>query len=145
MNPSQYFVNELQGDEDAPSCPRISAAPVLLSVVVPAYNEQEVLPEFHKRLSAVLNSTLIDTEIVYVNDGSTDDTLTVMQQLRKSDPKIAIMDLSRNFGKEIALTAGVDHATGDAVVIIDADLQDPPRTDSRIDKALVGRLRHSIC
>lgn len=98
----------------------------LLSVVVPAYNEEEVLTEFHKRISAVLESMAIDAEIVYVNDGSTDNTLVIMQQIRRSDPKVAIIDLSRNFGKEIALTAGLDHASGDAVVVIDADLQHPP-------------------
>jgi glycosyltransferase involved in cell wall biosynthesis len=98
----------------------------LLSVVVPAYNEEEVLTEFHKRISAVLESMAIDAEIVYVNDGSIDSTLTIMQQIRRSDPRVAIVDLSRNFGKEIALTAGLDHASGDAVVVIDADLQHPP-------------------
>ncbi len=99
---------------------------ILLSVVVPAYNEEEVLPEFHKRISAVLESMSIDAEIVYVNDGSTDNTLSVMKLLRESDTRVAIVDLSRNFGKEIALTAGLDHANGDALVVIDADLQDPP-------------------
>jgi polyisoprenyl-phosphate glycosyltransferase len=97
-----------------------------LSIVVPAYNEEEVLPAFHKRLSAVLDSMLIDAEIVYVNDGSTDNTLTAMQRLRERDTRVAIVDLSRNFGKEIALSAGMDHAHSAAVVVIDADLQDPP-------------------
>jgi glycosyltransferase involved in cell wall biosynthesis len=99
---------------------------VFLSVVVPAYNEEEVLPSFHKRLSEVLDSMPIQAEIIYVNDGSTDNTLPVLQILRKSDPRIAILDLSRNFGKEIALTCGLDFAKGDATVVIDADLQDPP-------------------
>lgn len=99
---------------------------MLLSVVVPAYNEEEVLPEFHKRISTILDSMAIEAEIVYVNDGSADKTLEVMQELCKKDPRVAIVDLSRNFGKEIALTAGLDHANGDAVVVIDADLQDPP-------------------
>jgi glycosyltransferase involved in cell wall biosynthesis len=98
----------------------------LLSVVVPAYDEETVLPEFHRRLSAVLRSVPCQTEIVYVNDGSTDGTLIVIESLKKSDSSVAIVDLSRNFGKEIALTAGLDHASGDAVVVIDADLQDPP-------------------
>jgi glycosyltransferase involved in cell wall biosynthesis len=97
-----------------------------LSIVVPAYNEEEVLPAFHKRLSAVLDSMLIDAEIVYVNDGSTDNTLTAMQRLREQDTRVTIVNLSRNFGKEIALSAGIDHAHGAAVVVIDADLQDPP-------------------
>ncbi len=95
-----------------------------LSIVVPAYNEAEVLPEFHRRLKTVLATLACRWEIIYVNDGSTDQTREVLQQLR--DPSVAIIDLSRNFGKEIALTAGLDHASGDAVVVIDADLQDPP-------------------
>lgn len=98
----------------------------LLSVVVPAYNEQEVLPEFHRRLSAVFDGLDMDAEVVYVNDGSRDETLTVLNRLRGVDPRVAIVDLSRNFGKEIAMAAGLDHAKGDAVVVIDADLQDPP-------------------
>ena len=98
----------------------------LLSIVVPAYDEETVLPEFHRRLSAVLQALPWQAEVVYVNDGSTDGTLTVMDHLKESDPRVAIVDLSRNFGKEIALTAGLDHASGDAVVVIDADLQDPP-------------------
>lgn len=101
-------------------------AELSLSVVVPAYNEQEVLPEFHRRLGAVLDSMQIRAEIVYVNDGSRDDTLAVMQTLQQNDLRVAVVDLSRNFGKEIALTAGLDHTHGDAVVVIDADLQDPP-------------------
>ena len=97
-----------------------------LSVVVPAYNEQEVLEQFHRRLGAVLDSLPAGAEIVYVNDGSSDGTIGVMRRLRDVDPRVAIVDLSRNFGKEIALTAGIDFARGDAVVVIDADLQDPP-------------------
>ena len=68
----------------------------------------------------------LDSEIIYINDGSTDATLNVMRDLSQGDPGAAFIDLSRNFGKEVALTAGLDHATGDAVVVIDADLQDPP-------------------
>ena len=99
----------------------------LLSVVVPAYNEEEVLPEFHRRTIAVLEGIGMQYEIVYVNDGSRDRTLRVMHTLQAQDPAYTcVIDLSRNFGKEIALTAGLDHAFGDAVVIIDADLQDPP-------------------
>ncbi len=65
-------------------------------------------------------------EIVFINDGSTDNTLAVLEHLRKMDSRIGILNLSRNFGKEVALTAGIDHAKGDAVIVIDADLQDPP-------------------
>jgi glycosyltransferase involved in cell wall biosynthesis len=98
-----------------------------LSIVVPAYNEQEVLPEFHRRLAAALQGIGLAWEVVYVNDGSRDTTLEVMLGLQAQDPRAAVVNLSRNFGKEIALTAGLDHAraTG-AVVVIDADLQDPP-------------------
>lgn len=98
----------------------------LLSVVVPAFNEEAVLGVFHSRLSAVLHTLALDSEIIYVNDGSSDGTLSVIHALREQDPRVAVIDLSRNFGKEIALTAGLDHARGDAVVVIDADLQDPP-------------------
>jgi len=98
----------------------------LLSVVVPTMNEDAVLDEFHSRVSAVLDKLPLRSEVVYINDGSTDGTLAAMRRLRSRDPRVAIVDLSRNFGKEIALTAGLDHAKGDVVVIIDADLQDPP-------------------
>ena len=98
-----------------------------LSVVVPAYNEQEVLPAFHARLVPVMESIGLPWEVVYVNDGSRDATLSVMLGLRAADPRVAVVNLSRNFGKEIALTAGLDHAAAaEAVVVIDADLQDPP-------------------
>lgn len=99
---------------------------LLISVVVPAYNEEEVLPEFHHRLSKVLKSIPFKYEVIYVNDGSKDDTISVIQELRAKDPAVAIVNLSRNFGKEIALTAGLDFALGDAIIVIDADLQDPP-------------------
>jgi glycosyltransferase involved in cell wall biosynthesis len=77
-------------------------------------------------MTAVMQGTGLPYEIVYVNDGSRDTTLSVMQQLRAQDPNVTVIDLSRNFGKEIAMSAGLDQALGDAVVVIDADLQDPP-------------------
>lgn len=95
-----------------------------LSVVVPAYNEEAVLPALHGRLVAVLEGLGCEWEIVYVNDGSSDATLAALHGL--ADANVSIVDLSRNFGKEIAVTAGFDCARGDAVVLIDADLQDPP-------------------
>lgn len=104
----------------------------LLSIVVPVYNEQEVLPEFHKRISAVLAGVPMANEIVYINDGSTDTTLAILQHLYADDQHVAVVDLSRNFGKEIALSAGLHHAHGDAVVVIDADLQDPPELIPRL-------------
>ncbi|MEE8501506.1 MAG: glycosyltransferase family 2 protein [Kiloniellales bacterium] len=97
-----------------------------ISIVVPAYNEEQVLPEFHSRLAAVLDGLNLASEIIYVNDGSRDGTLGVLHALRADDARVAIIDLSRNFGKELAMTAGFDYARGAATVVIDADLQDPP-------------------
>jgi glycosyltransferase involved in cell wall biosynthesis len=96
-----------------------------ISVVVPAYNEAAGLDIFHNRLLCAL-AEIESWEVVYVNDGSTDDTLAVMEALHRTDDRVGLVSLSRNFGKEIATTAGLDHASGDAVVVIDADLQDPP-------------------
>ena len=97
-----------------------------LTVVVPAYNESAGLREFHARLAAVFDGLDLDCEVLYVDDGSGDDTWSIMTALRGADPRVSTLKLSRNFGKELALTAGLDHAEGDAVVVIDADLQDPP-------------------
>lgn len=99
---------------------------LLISIVVPVFNEEEVLNEFHKRLLSVTEKLFEKIEIVYVNDGSIDNTLKILSKLRERDLRVSIVDLSRNFGKEIAMTAGIDHISGDAVIIIDADLQDPP-------------------
>ncbi|MDI1366427.1 MAG: glycosyltransferase family 2 protein [bacterium] len=97
-----------------------------LSIVAPVYNEQEVLDLFFDRLTAVLDGCGVDFEIVCVNDGSRDHSLAVMMARRLRDPRIKIIDLSRNFGKETALSAGLEAAFGDMVVPIDVDLQDPP-------------------
>lgn len=99
---------------------------MLLSVIVPVYNEKDVIKSFHQRTSAVLDALPCDAEILYVNDGSNDSSIEILLQLKELDSRIVIIDLSRNFGKEIAMTAGLDHCKGDASVIIDADLQDPP-------------------
>lgn len=112
----------IDGAENAPESRPIA----LLSIIVPAYNEAEVLPEFHRRLSQVLDKLDMAGEILYVNDGSKDATLQVIHAISKMDARVGLINLSRNFGKEIAMTAGLDHASGDAVVVIDADLQDPP-------------------
>ena len=98
----------------------------LVSVVVPVFNEADVLSMFHARLSSVLDALDFPGEVIYVNDGSTDETGALLASLQRSDPRVAVIEFSRNFGKEAALTAGLDHARGDAVVVIDADLQDPP-------------------
>ena len=98
----------------------------VLSVVAPAYNEGSGLETFYSRLNEALKELPIDLELIYVNDGSRDNTLEIMLKQHNDDPRITIIDLSRNFGKEIALTAGLDNASGDAVIVIDTDLQDPP-------------------
>ena len=107
-----------------PEFPAPAVAPVF-SVVIPAFNEAAGILAFHARLTAAMNPLGV-WEAIYVDDGSTDGTRAVIDRLRQSDPRIAVVALSRNFGKEIATTAGLDHAGGDAVIVIDADLQDPP-------------------
>ncbi len=97
-----------------------------LTVVVPAYNESEGLRDFHARLAAVLDALDLDGEVLYVDDGSRDDTYAVMTSLRAADARVSTLKLSRNFGKELALTAGLDYVDADAAIVIDADLQDPP-------------------
>lgn len=97
-----------------------------ISLVVPVYNEEQVLNEFHRRATTVLGNLPCKSEIIYVNDGSTDETLSLLKKLQSESEDIAIIDLSRNYGKEIALTAGLDYCQADACIPIDADLQDPP-------------------
>lgn len=99
---------------------------VQLSVVVPCFNEEHVLDAFFARLLPVLGALDLRHEIIAVNDGSTDRTLEALLAVREREPALVVIDLSRNFGKEAALTAGLDHAVGAAVIVIDADLQDPP-------------------
>jgi polyisoprenyl-phosphate glycosyltransferase len=130
---------------------RSEARTQLLSVIVPCKNEEEGLKETHQRLAAVLESAgavhypipdprpqtlgertastrgaATSYEIIYVDDGSTDRTAVVLRELQATDRRVRVVRLSRNFGHQIAITAGLEHASGDAVVIIDADLQDPP-------------------
>jgi len=97
-----------------------------LSIVVPVYNEEVVLDELYSRLTAVLNGQPFDYEVVLVNDGSTDQTLAKARELCRKDQRIKLLSFSRNFGHQIAVTAGIDKASGQVIVIIDADLQDPP-------------------
>ncbi|MEM7171468.1 MAG: glycosyltransferase family 2 protein [Pseudomonadota bacterium] len=97
-----------------------------VSVVVPFFNEQSVLTEFHRRLTAVLDTLHENCEIVYVDDGSKDQSLEIVQNFPSSSSKVRCVALSRNFGKEPALSAGLKHSEGQAVIVIDADLQDPP-------------------
>ena len=97
-----------------------------LSVVVPCYNEAEGLDAFFSRLLPALEKTGLGYEVICVNDGSEDETLARLTALKKATPALTVIDLARNFGKEAAMTAGIDHARGRAVIPIDADLQDPP-------------------
>ncbi|MBB3225831.1 glycosyltransferase involved in cell wall biosynthesis [Luteibacter sp. Sphag1AF] len=97
-----------------------------LTVVVPAYNEAAVLPAFHQRIMAVLDALPLAGRVLYVDDGSADNTWSMIDALAAADPRVTALKLSRNFGKEAAMTAGLDRADADAVVVIDADLQDPP-------------------
>ncbi|HEV3482790.1 MAG TPA: glycosyltransferase family 2 protein [Candidatus Acidoferrales bacterium] len=99
---------------------------LLLSVVVPCFNEEEVICDTNRRLAAVLAHAPLNFEIIYVDDGSSDSTPELLRQLQESDERVRVVRFSRNFGHQIAITAGLEHASGDAVVIIDADLQDPP-------------------
>lgn len=97
-----------------------------ISVVVPVHNEEGNLLMLHQRLTAALQSLGRSYELLFVNDGSQDRSLVILRELAGQDPYVRYLDLSRNFGHQIAVTAGLDHCTGKAVVIIDADLQDPP-------------------
>ncbi|TQR43692.1 glycosyltransferase family 2 protein [Paenibacillus popilliae] len=98
----------------------------LLSIVVPMYNEEENIEYFYSKISNVLESNNYRYEIICVNDGSKDQTLSRISAIATKDKRIKVVDLSRNFGKEIAMTAGLRYSTGDAIIPIDADLQDPP-------------------
>lgn len=98
----------------------------MVSVVAPAYNESANVDLFYTTMKNVLEDVTSNWEIICVNDGSKDDTLEKLVALHKNDSRVKVINLSRNFGKEVALTAGLDHAKGDAIVPIDIDLQDPP-------------------
>lgn len=104
----------------------------LLSIVVPMYNEGANVAVFYQRITQLLDRQGFPFEVVCVNDGSQDDTLSRIIQLHRQDPRVKVIDLSRNFGKEVALTAGLDHARGEAIIPIDADLQDPPELISEL-------------
>lgn len=100
---------------------------ITLSIIVPVYNEREMLPIFHHHLAKVLSTLSEDSvEVIYVNDGSCDDSWDVMLDLNSHYASIECINLSRNFGKEAAMTAGIDNAKGQAIILLDADLQDPP-------------------
>lgn len=95
--------------------------------MIPAYNEEDVLEQLYEKLTFVIEAIPnYDFELLFINDGSKDRTLEIIKEMRETDHRISYVDLSRNFGKEIGMMAGFDYAKGDAVIIIDADLQDPP-------------------
>src|SRR4051812_38143512 len=98
-----------------------------LSIVVPCFNEEAVIQATHRRLTTVAERLDdLEYEIIYADDGSRDRTPQILECLQRADPHVRIVRLSRNFGHQVAATAGLEHASGDAVVLIDADLQDPP-------------------
>ena len=98
-----------------------------ISIIIPAYNEEESLPHLYERLEKLMASIEnYEFEILFVNDGSKDNTINLIKEYREKDNRISYVDFSRNFGKEIAMIAGLDYAKGDCVIFMDADLQDPP-------------------
>ena len=113
----------------------------LVSVIVPCLNEEEVIHATYHRLEAALDSLEgTDFELIFVDDGSRDKTLSILRDIQRSDAQVRVVALSRNFGHQVAVTAGLEHATGDAVVLIDADLQDPPE----IIGEMMGRWRRGV-
>jgi dolichol-phosphate mannosyltransferase len=104
------------------------ARPPLISYVLPVFNEQDGIAAFHAELTAALDGRPeLGFELVYVNDGSTDGSLAILKDLAEKDDRVRVVDFARNFGHQIAITAGLDRAAGDAVIVMDTDLQDPPR------------------
>jgi polyisoprenyl-phosphate glycosyltransferase len=121
------------------NAPHPSEAEVFLTVLVPIFNEQDVLQSFHARLMRVLASLERSIEILYVDDGSEGSTWLALTTLKQQDARISLLSLSRNFGKEIAVSAGLNYAKGQYVIIIDADLQHPPELIPKlIETALEG-------
>ncbi len=98
----------------------------LLSMVIPVYEEQDNLPELYRRLCVVTNELLCDVEFVFINDGSRDRTPEILEEFARTDPRLRLVSLSRNFGHQAAVTAGLEAAHGQAIVVLDGDLQDPP-------------------
>jgi len=98
----------------------------VLSLVLPIFNEEEVIPELHQRLTEFRAAVGLSTEVLFVDDGSKDRSLVMLDELAAKEPSYRVLSFSRNFGHQAAISAGVDHAEGEAVVVLDADLQDPP-------------------
>ncbi len=98
----------------------------LISIIIPCYNEEEMIDICHDTITKIIDTLPYDFEIIYINDGSSDNTQDLLETIYKKDTRTVIINLSRNFGKEAAMTAGIDNVRGDALIILDADLQDPP-------------------
>jgi polyisoprenyl-phosphate glycosyltransferase len=98
----------------------------MYSIVIPIFNEHETIPELHRRLAGVIGSFDGPCEVLLVDDGSTDDSFAQLQNIHRSDHRFKVLRFSRNFGHQIAISAGIDHAAGEAVILMDGDLQDPP-------------------
>ncbi|MFC2155315.1 glycosyltransferase family 2 protein [Acidobacteriota bacterium] len=103
------------------------ATKIVYSIVVPVYNEEEVVHESYKQLKEVMDGLHENYELIFINDGSKDKTADILKDFCKKDKRLKLIDFSRNFGHQVAISAGMDSAEGDAVVVIDADLQDPPQ------------------
>ena len=120
MNPPERHDPAAPGQSIERPCPG------LLSIVIPCYNEEAVIEETHARISRIAPRLGMELEVLYVDDGSQDSTLKKLKQLAVEDSRIVVIEFSRNFGQQAAMSAGLEMAQGDAVVLIDADLQDPP-------------------
>jgi len=107
----------------------------MLSVVVPIYNEEENIPAFHTAIRSVMESMEEHWEVIYVNDGSRDKSLSLLVEIQQRDPRVSVEEFSRNFGHQAALTAGLQIAKGDAIMLMDGDFQDPPEVLPRMVKA----------
>ena len=103
-----------------------SAAQKLISLIIPCYNEQDALPIFYKEVTSVLSGLQYAYELIFVNDGSGDQTLPILKKLATEDSHVIYLSFSRNFGKEAAIFAGLQNASGNYVALMDADMQDPP-------------------
>ncbi len=109
-----------------------------ISIVVSVYNEEMALELFYQKIRTVLESLAWDYELLFVNDGSTDESLSILRQLARENEKVRVVSFSRNFGHEAAMTAGIDHSRGNAVICMDADLQHPPEYIPKIIEAIDG-------
>jgi polyisoprenyl-phosphate glycosyltransferase len=107
---------------------------ILVTIVIPVYNEAEVLPTLYDRLTRVLEGLVESYEIIFVNDGSQDDSALFLRDFQARDARVKFLNFSRNFGHQIAITAGLDYSSGQAVVVMDADLQDPPEVIPQLIK-----------